>query len=1115
MDSAANGSPTHAPDAEVRHATVVKCDVVGSTRIKRALDLDGQLLFKQVFERAVNEVAQRNAGYVERFEGDGALIMFGYPTAMEDAADAGVRTALELIDAIEGIHELPGVELQLRVGVASGHLAVVTHPTDSKSEPVAGITIDLAERLRALADPGRVVIADSTKRLAGGFFEYRDLSMVPVKGFEEGVRAWGVVRASSVASRFEAQRFDEARSEIIGRGDALARLSDVWAATFNGIGQTLCLVGDAGMGKSRLARAALERATHDGAAVLRIDCTPSTGNTPLFPIGVLLRRTAGITAATPKPERLELAKRLLERFLGAGEVSAALVYLAPLFGTDPVSETLESPDQVRDQTIATVVGMLRSFAGQGPLALLCEDLHWADATTATIIERVSAHIADLRVMLVVTTRPDSDVSLAVTDPTTIVLQPLDARAAADLVRSVAGGAVLDRATIDTIVVRSEGVPLLLEEVTRSAVEASRRGESIVDSAGAGESVPAPLEMVVQSRLGRWPQLTPIVQAASVLGREFSVRLLEHMVPAHQRADVSDAISLLARHGLFTQRAPDAGDRARFKHAMICDAVYNTLLKRDRQRLHSHAADTLGAGYEGTLDGSPEVIAEHLRKARRFVEAIRTHLAASTDTAARGAYVETEGHCESALALIDNVEDASQRRMLQFRLLVQLGVALTGRHGYAAAQVEDAYRKAQAACGDSAEAEMLYPIIRGLATLNLVRGNLATADELSLQGLHLAEQSNRPEFRIDALSVRCYTTLYYGRLADCRAAIERCLALYRENKGASLTYPVPQDAATAALALLPTVSWLLGDSQACEEAIAEGLAHVQRLNRDFDRALVHAWIAGVRYTQRRYPDAEAHAGQAVAISQQHGYREWYGTGLLLGLMARCARESAPDAVAHATEACMAFAREGVGLNASYYLWGLARGHAQLGDASTARGMLAEAFARAAASGETRMNAELLILEAELDTDAESAGGKLAEALRLAEEQGAVPTALRAAAALVLRSATDEGVRAEALAALAPLEGREPCPGEANWMGDRLERLRPSLRKRPAGGLGCGPNRIPSRAATPDAGRSSGPSSSASGTRPRRETGACPTRLPESPRARTSGASPSAPADPHGT
>jgi class 3 adenylate cyclase/tetratricopeptide (TPR) repeat protein len=1046
MHHAAKSVPPEAPQAEARNATVVKCDVVGSTRILSKLDLDGQLLFKRLFESLVIEVATRNAGFVERFEGDGALLVFGYPQATEDAADAAVRAALQLVSAAEAVRELPDVQLQLRVGIASGRVAVIKQPLGAKSEPVAGLTIDLAERLRGLADPGRIVIADSTKHLAGGFFDYQDLGTVQIKGFDEGVRAWRVMRTSSVESRFEAQRFDESRAEIIGRGDAIATMSDAWSAAHAGNGQTVCLMGDAGIGKSRLARAALDRAAQDGATVLKIDCTPSTGNTPLFPIGVLLRRTANITASTAEEDRVTLARQLLDRFVEPSKVSAALAYLAPLFGISAVVQSNETPDQLRDHTISTVVGMVRSFAGQGPLALLCEDLHWADATTATVIERLADQTSDLPVLTIVTSRPDSEVGLDLKNPITIFLQPLDTPAATDLVRSIARGTVLAEGAIRGILARCEGVPLLLEEVTRSAVEASGRGESVTEGSTHDESVPAPLEMVVQSRLGRWPQLTPIVQAASVLGRDFSVRLLEQMVPSNQQADVVDAISLLARHGLFTHRAADAGDHARFKHAMICDAVYNTLLGRDRERLHSHAADTLSADYEETPEGSPEVIAEHLRKSRRFVESIRIRLAASADTVARGAYIETEGHCKAALALIDKVEDVAQRRMLQFKLLVQLGVALTGRHGYAASEVEDAYRNAQLVCGDSAEAEMLYPIIRGLATLNLVRGNLATANELSVQGLQLADRSNRTEFRIDALSVHCYTTLYYGRLEDCRSAIDRCLELYRAEHGESLTYPVPQDAATAALALLPTVSWLLGDSGACEQAIKEGLAHVESLNRDFDRALFHAWVAGTRYTQRRYAEASEHAAKAVAISQQHGYREWYGTGLLVGLLAQSALKASPEALAQATETCMAFAREGVGLNASYYLWGIARGHSQVGDLNTARLMLAEAFKRAEASAESRMNAELLILQAEFESDAVNAIRLLTNALRLADEQGAVATSLRAAAAIVVRSEADPADLEEARATLDFLDCRECYPAEPGWMRSRLKRLRNVLNKR---------------------------------------------------------------------
>jgi len=620
----------------------------------------------------------------------------------------------------------------------------------------------------------------------------------------------------------------------------------------------------------------------------------------------------------------------------------------------------------------------------------------------------------------------------------MTLERLDDSTATDLVRAVAQGQVSDE-HVRRIVARCEGVPLVLEEVTRSALETASRVEDMTARSTHMGEIPTPLELVVQSRLSRWPALTSAVQAASVLGREFSVRLLDDLLSPDRSTDLIEAIKLLAREGLFEGPVSSVDERVRFKHVMIGEAVYNTLLGVDRQRLHSRAADALAERYKGTPDAAPDVLAEHLRKASRFVEAIRTRLAASADTAARGAYVETEGHCEAALKLVDRVADDAERRMLQFRLLVQLGVALTGEHGYSSAKVEYAYRRAQSVCGDSAEAEMLYPIMRGLTAFNIVRGNLAAGYELSLQSLDVAERSQRPEFLIDALSVHCYAVFYYRSLEECRSWIKRCLALYREHGGEHLTYPNPQDAATSALALLPSVEWLLGDPEAAEAAVREGLAHVEQLGKDFDRAMLHSWIAGARYTQRRYLAAAQHAAIAVEISQRNGYREWHGVGGLLALMSQAALQPAPEALQQAAQICTAFAQEGVGLNASYYLWGLARGHARMGDPATAGYLLSEAFKRAEASQETRMNSELLILQAEIEPDDAKAARLLRDALSLANAQGTVATALRAAAALNVRSGGSAPDVELARATLDVLEGRAECPAQAGWMRERLVAL----------------------------------------------------------------------------
>ena len=1031
------------PDAEARHATVLKCDVVGSTWAKKPLDLEGQLTFQRGFEQIVATLGELYDAHIEAFEGDGSLIVFGLSLAREDAAESAIRMGLALIEAVKAADIVPNVTLQLRVGIASGPIAVIKRPSDPRGEAIAGLTIHVAERLRASAAPDQVVIADATKRLAGGFFEYEDLGALSAKGFEEGLWAWRVLGESSVVSRFDAQRVASSNDEIIGRADVLARLGNLWNLAARGQGQMVWLVGDAGIGKSRLARAVRAKATAAGARTLTVDCMPSTGNTPLFPIGVLLRRTAGITPTCTEAEKRALARKLLEQLLPPETAASALTYLSPLFGLQTVSIPADiAPAEVRDHTIEAVLRMLSSLAAEGPLTVLCEDLHWADDTTATVLARVGEKIAQLPVLMILTARATSTGPPFETAISRISLEPLDRARATELVRSVARGGALSDALVERIVDRSEGVPLVLEEVTRSALEAAMRADdpALANTSGA---LPTPLQLVVQSRLGAWPQFTSIVQSAAVLGREFSAPLLDAMVDGTDGM-VADAIKTLTREGLFAQYGEGPPDRVRFKHLMICEAVYNTLLGSDRQRLHSQAADILSRDYKGTPDAAPDLVAEHLWKARRFIEAINLRIEASADTAARGAYVESEGHCRDAITMVDEVKDPAEQRVLRFRVLVQLGVALTGRHGYSAEEVEETYRQALTVCGDSAEAEMLYPIMRGLATVNLVRGDLATAYDLSVKALKLSEQSGRTDFEIDAISVLCYTTLYHGNLSDCRSLIARCLSLYWDNDGEHMSYPVPQDAATAAIALLPTVAWLLGDPEAAETAVRDGLAHVERLNRDFDRALLHAWIAGARYTQRRYVEAIEHAQIAATISQTHGYREWYATGSLVALIAQGALTGDQQTVALAAAMFEGFVNEGVGLNASYYLLGLARAHMRAADTPSAHRMIAEAFRRAEASCETRMNAELMILQAELETDADKARSLLASALTMADEQGAVATALMASARL-LHAQVSGAIADQTRETLDILEGSVPFPPDRYWMTARLSVLRRQLQE----------------------------------------------------------------------
>jgi predicted ATPase/class 3 adenylate cyclase len=1025
------------PRAEALHATALKCDIVQSTEIKRRLDAEDQLNLDLGYEEFVKRIAEQFGGHPQPFEGDGALVVF---YSQEDAAEKAVQMAFRLVEAIGKADLAPNVQPQLRVGIASGELAVVKHPSTPKE--VAGVAIAEADRLMKIAQPDQVIIADNTKRLfrgaARGLFDCTRLELTSAKGFEDGLTAW---RVDGVLPDVR----DQARGEIVGRSKQLARLRKAWAAAQEGRGQTVCLIGEAGIGKSRLARAALDKAANDGAFIVRLDCTPSTGNTPLYPVAVLLRRAAKIASTASEQEKLTKAENLLSQYLPPDELPTASTYLGPLFGLQNAAVPANTgPDEIRDRTISIVVKMVASLAIERPLVVLCEDLHWVDDTTAKVLARVCDEIASMRVLMILTMRPISRrLPLDLSKFTNIRLRRLSNLDAAALVRKVTKDVTLTDEIVARIIHRCEGLPLVLEEVARSEMERVNARDQTSKTVTQTGDVPAPLQLVVQSRLDRWPRFERIVKMASVLGREFSLRLLERMLPESPPSQIAEAIETLGREGLFSPPNRSVRDRVRFKHVMISEAVYNTLLRSDRQRHHSAVADILAGEYSGMSDATPEAVAEHLKNARRFGEAIRVRLAAGRDTAARGAYVESEGHCTKANDLVKHLQDPEERRTLQFALLIQLGVARTGKHGYSAAIVEETYRRARALCDDSAEAQMLYPIMRGLATINLVRGNLETAYDLSMEALRLAEQSERAEFRIDAMSVLCYTALYYKGLKECDQWIANCLELYHAHQGDELNYPVPQNAKTAALALVPTVAWLLGDSHRAEDAIREGLEHVERLNRDFDRALLHAWIAGTRYTQRRYAETVEHAGIAIGISQQKGYREWFGTGALLALMAQAASSANPQALAGAAAACMEFAKEGVGLNASYYLLGLARSYALVGEVATARYMLSEAFGRASSSKETRMNAELWIFQAELEPDDGYARELLLKAFDLAQEQGAVATRLRAAAEIALRLGADEMRKEYARITRDMLDGRVAYPEQRNWMHERLTAIRETI------------------------------------------------------------------------
>ncbi len=1005
---------------ELRVGTLLFCDLVQSTQLAHQLNLDDLHHVFAAVQRAVRQVSWRHDGYLVRFVGDGAFIVFGYPTVHEDSALSAVAAGLDLVQAVAGIDNPAGEPLQLRVGIATGRVVmgemVVGAAIDEQS--VAGPVAHLAARLAAAAEPGTVLACRQTHTHVGARVGWRLLGPLALKGFpqpEEGFEARSIVDAS--ASRFEAVHSAGLRGSLVGRNDTLQALADHWQQVLRGQGRGVILWGDAGIGKSRLVRALLDRVQEQRPLYLDLQCTPRTRLTPLHPVGTLLRRLAGIEAGDDADARDHKAALLLHGLFAADAQAAAAADLRALFrAVDPLADRSgDSPEFVRERVLGLLTQVLLSLSQAQPVFLLVEDLHWSDPTTLALLHRVLQAAPQHRLLMLCTARPlEMPADPGLPNCHALTLGPLAAGDAGQLVATRAGEQALPTEVVERIVARCEGVPLFLEELTHLACAA--------DGAAFDAGLPPTLQALVQARLDRMPELRAVLQAAAVLGREFSWQWLRQLAALPDDAD--EVLHRLVDAGLLVPMESASSGRLRFKHALIQDAVYDSLLRSQRQHLHAQAADQLRQEAIAAESASPDLLAYHLAGAGRAAAAVDALLTASRLTAARAAYQESIGHTRAAAALLDQVADAKLRRDLRQYLLAQQGLALTALQGYAAPEVERLYAEASALHEQGSPAIEMFPVLRGLAAYHLVRGQIDQADRLTQQCRLLAQRSERPELMIDAESFASYPAMYLGRYAESVAHAERALALYAAHDGASFTYPTPQEPATAALAVLTTVAWMRGDLQRADEAGQQLLLHVERLSSPFDQAFGQIWLSASCQLQRRHARALELGQSGLAIAQRHGLGTWIPAAVMEVQIAIGAMAPAPEAIATLQQVHQAFLGAGAEISATFYLWGLAQALLVAGDSAGAQAMAEAGLARAQRGPEVYLATELLIVRAATRTQAgDSTGAQqdLAEALALACRQGLLTVALRAAAQLAQRPGSRAALRQRADAALQLVNG----------------------------------------------------------------------------------------------
>jgi class 3 adenylate cyclase/tetratricopeptide (TPR) repeat protein len=812
-----DGSPAHpantGAEAERRQLTVMFCDLVGSTALANALDPEEYRPILSAYHEACARTVTEFGGFVAKYMGDGVLAYFGYPQAHEDDAVRAVRAGLALTEAVARVPVLSGVAaLRARVGAATGLVVVgdLVGAGSSQERSVVGETPNLAARLQSLAPPGAVVIAPATKRLLGNEFNLSDLGPQNLKGFAAPVAAWQVLGTSAVESRFEAHGTGD--TPLIGRSDELRLLAQRWEQARSGGGQVAWLSGEAGIGKSRVAREFRALLRSEPHTDVQCQCSPFFSNSPLHPFVERIERDAGLRLDDTPGARLVKLETLL------AQATDEVLAIAPAFAGmlslpvgDRYGPSPYDPGQQRELTIEALIRYLLGLAQRRPLLLLIEDVHWADPTTLEIVDRLVGCVASERILLLITSRPEfSPGWSARPDVTLLPLAGLSQRQTTELAQAIAGRAELPADVFRQILKRTDGVPLFVEELTKAVLERE------------SGAVPATLHDSLMARLDRVPAVKAVAQQASVIGREFSYDMLAGINPQGEPG-LRAALRQLVSAGLVSMRGTPAGATYTFKHALVRDVAYGSLLKSRRRELHARIVEVLERSYPDVVARQPELVAHHLSEARLAERAVPYWERAADQAAHRQAHQEAIAHCLRGLEMISLISDPGLRDRHELRLQVRLGNSATSAKGYSAPEVGKALYRAQDLCTELDNDELMHPILVGLFLYHVNKAELRTAEKLGVELLALGDARNDRVLQVDGHKTLLNARYKLGKFVEAQEHLEQGMRLYEEDPWPAALIEQFDDPGPHLLVIGGCVLWVRGYPECARRAVADAIA----------------------------------------------------------------------------------------------------------------------------------------------------------------------------------------------------------------------------------------------------------------------------------------------------
>ena len=892
-------------EAERRHLTVVFCDLVGSTALSTRLDPEDMWRVVASYHAAIGAVIGRYQGMIAQYMGDGVLAYFGYPVAQEDSAVQAVRAALEIVDAVTTLRTDVGAALQVRIGIATGTVVVSELIINeiSAEQATIGETPNLAARLQALAEPGTVLICPDTRQLTRGFFNYRDLDPLLLKGWPRPISASQVLGASGVEGRFEAMHTNKLPS-LFGREEEIDLLLRRWRQATREEGRVVILTGEPGIGKSHIALALNERLQSESHITLRYFCSAHHTHSALFPFVNQLERAAGFKHSDMPAEKLAKLNALLALSTDNPEHVAVLASLFALPTDNRYGLKDLTPQKRKEKTFEALLAQLDGLAARQPVLLIFEDVHWMDPTSLELLSATVEHMPQLRALLLVTARPHF-VAPWPSYPhlTTIALTRLGRRDGAALVLGVTGGKILPKEVMDQILAHTDGVPLFIEELTKMVLEGGllreRDGRYVLDGPLPPLAIPTTLQASLTARLDRLSPVREVAQIGAVVGREFHYQLL-NAVAGLPKQKLDEALDQLVRSELMFRRGEIPHAVYTFKHALVRDAAYAGLLKSRRVHLHAAIAKALEQEFPDVVQTQPEIVAYHYTQASSCAKALHYWYEAGKQSMARSALNEAVSHLREGLKQIPNIDDPMLRKRSELLLQTSLGNSLRAIEGWSTESVKHAYTRALQLCKESGLDEHAFPAVFGLWTWNFLRATLGEAQALAEHLLTTAETIDDSVCKVLAREALGFTLFAQGNFAGAHAELERSISLCEDSKAAAYLDLSAQDPRVHVRSYDGMTLWLLGYPDRALRICAEACRYADASQHPFSQAIARTISLRVHQFRGDAAVVTEHANAAIAFCEAHGFVHYLALALILRGWARASQGEFEKGIAEIQE-----------------------------------------------------------------------------------------------------------------------------------------------------------------------------------------------------------------------